>query len=150
MKWFLRKDTPPIQRLLLVESGPRKAAQRLVPYLRSNICGDVPIDLFTYLPDDPPGLGTGSRTWRTYDARSYSERWKMLLGLRKEGHAAAAVLCADSPLLAVWKLVLIGSLPAKILLVDETEGSFWLDRSHWRRGVAAGNLAKRNSRPQSR
>lgn len=140
MKWFLRRGAPPIQRLLLVESGPRADAQRVVPYLRSAVCGDAPIDLFTCLPSEPTGLGEGSRAWRSYDASSYAERWKMLLDLRKQGHTAAAILCGESPLLAGWKLVLAFLLPAKILFIDEVEGSFWLDREHWRKALRLGVL----------
>jgi len=140
VKWFWRRGAPPIQRLLLVESGPRADAQRLVPYLRSAVCGDAPIDLFTCLPREPTGLGEGSRAWRSYDAQTSSERWKMLLELRKERHTAAAILCGDSPVLAGWKLVLTVLLPAKILFVDEVEGTFWLDREHWRKAWQLGIL----------
>ena len=140
MKWFLRRGAPPIQRLLLVESGLRADAQRVIPYLRSAVCGDAPIDLFTCLPSEPTGLGEGSRAWRSYDASDYSERWTMLLDLRKQRHTAAAILCGESPLLAGWKLVLAALLPAKILFIDETEGSFWLDRENWRKAVRLGVL----------
>lgn len=140
MKWFWRRGAPPIQRLLLVESGPRADAQRLVPYLRSAVCGDAPIDLFTCLPSEPTGLGEGSRAWRSYDAQNYGERWKMLLELRKEKHTAVAILCGDSPVLAGWKLVMTVLLPAKIFFVDEVEGSFWLDREHWRKAWQLGIL----------
>lgn len=140
MKWFLRRGAPPIERLLLVESGPRADAERVVPFLRSAICGDAPIDLFTCLPSEPSGLGESSRAWRSYDASSNSERWQMLLSLRKQRHTAAAILCGESPLLAGWKLVLTILLPAKILFIDETEGSFWLDREHWRKAWRLGVL----------
>ena len=135
VKWFLRKSVPPIDRILLVESGSRAEAQRLVPLLRESVCGNAPIDLFTCLPDEPSGLGTGTRAWRSYEARNHSERWRMLLGLRRERHTAAAILCGDSPLLAIWKLALAALLPAKILLVAEGEGLIWLDRAHWRKAL---------------
>ena len=138
MKWFLRRSVPPIDRILLVESGPRAEAQRLVPLLRESVCGNAPIDLFTCLPDEPAGLGTGTRAWRTYEARNHAERWRMLLGLRRQRHAAAAILCGDSPLLATWKLALAALLPAKILLVDKVEGLVWLDRRHWRKALRLG------------
>ena len=121
--------------MLLVESGPRSDSERLIPLLREAICGDVPIDLFTCLPDRPDGLGPDTRAWRSYDASSHAERWRMLLGIRRERHTAAAILCSDSPLLGVWKIVLAALLPAKILLVDAVDGFFWLDRRHWRKTV---------------
>ena len=138
VRWILRKSVPPIRRMLLVESGPRTDTEQLIRDLRATICGDVPIDLFTCLPDDPTGLGAGYRTWRTFEAGNHSERWKMLLGLRQERHTAAAIVCSNSPLLAGWKIVLAALLPAKILLIDGRDGFFWLDRAHWRETLRLG------------
>ena len=138
MKWFLRKSSPPIDRLLLVESGSRADAQRLLPVLRESVCGNVPVDLFTCLPDEPSGLGPGSRTWRSYDAEDHTSRWRMLLGIRRERYPVAAILCGSSPLLATWKVALAALLPAKILLLDEDEGLVWLDRAHWRKALRVG------------
>ena len=138
VRWILRKGVPPIRRLLLVESGPRKDTEQLIRTLRSTICGDAPIDLFTCLPDDPIGLGADYRAWRSFEAGNHSERWKMLLGLRQERHTAAAIVCSNSPLLAGWKIVLAALLPAKILLIDGRDGFFWLDRAHWRETLRLG------------
>ena len=138
VKWILRRDVPPIDRMLLIESGPRADAQRLVPVLRESVCGNAPIDLFTCLPDAPSGLGSGTRVWRTYEATSHSERWEMLARLRRERHAAAAILCCGSPFLAIWKLVLAAALPAKILVAEKGKGFFWLDRGHWRKALRLG------------
>ena len=96
------------------------------------MCGNAPIDLFTCLAGEPAGLGDGARSWRSYDATNQSERWNLLRAIRRERHPAAAILLGESPLLAVWKLVLAGLLPAKILLVDPSEGLVWLDCPHWR------------------
>ncbi len=129
---MLSRSVPPIERFLLVESGPRADAESLVPRLRESVCGAAPIDLFTCLAGEPAGLGDGFRAWRSYDAASNSERWSLLRVLRRERHAAAAILVGESPLLGTWKLALAGLLPAKILLVDPREGLVWMDRAHWR------------------
>ena len=135
MRWIIRSGVPDIERMLLVESGPRTDAQRLVPLLRQSICGDAPIDLFTCQPDSPVGLGSESRAWRTYRATRHSERWKMLRALWRERHGAAAILCSNSPLLGIWKIVLAALLPAKILLVEDGSSFFWMDRSNWRKAL---------------
>ena len=132
---MIHSGVPDIERMLLVESGPRTDAQRLIPLLRESICGDAPIDLFTCLPDSPAGLGSDSRAWRTYRATRHSERWKMLRALRRERHRAAAILCCDSPLLGIWKIVLAALLPAKILLVEDGSTFYWMDRSNWRKAL---------------
>ncbi len=121
--------------MLLIESGPRCDSLRLIPMLRHSVCGEAPIDLFTCLPDDPEGLGANARSWRTYNASTHSERWQLLLDLRRGRHGAVAILCSDSPLLAVWKLVLAAMLPAKVLLVDQSEGLFWLELAQWRKAA---------------
>lgn len=144
MRWFIRREIPAIDRLLLVESGQRADAELLVPRLRHMVSTTATIDLFTCLPDQPVGLGEGTRTWRSYEAKNNRQRWKLLLGIRRQRHAAAAILCGKSPLLAIWKVALAVALPAKILLVDEVEGLVWLDRGHWRKvmrvGVSAAGL----------
>ena len=135
MRWIIHSGVPDIERMLLVESGPRTDAQRLVPLLRQSICRDAPIDLFTCLPDSPSGLGSDSRVWRTNRATRHSERWKMLRALRRERHGAAAILCCDSPVLGIWKIVLATLLPAKILLVEDGSTFFWMDRGNWRKAL---------------
>ncbi len=134
MKWFLRRSMPSVTRVLLVESGPRADAERLLRLLRDAV-GDVPVDLFTCLPDAPAGLGDSSRAWRSYHARTPRQQWRMLRRLRRERHELAAVLCSDTPLLGAWKIALVAALPAKIVLVDEDGEFIWLDRSHWRQAL---------------
>lgn len=121
--------------MLLIESGPRTDAERLVPLLRRSVCGDAPIDLFTCLPDAPAGLGPDSRAWRTYTATRLSERWQLLRSVRRSRHAAAAVLCSNSPLLGIWKIILAALLPARILLVEDGRSWFWMDRGNWRKAM---------------
>ena len=132
MRWFLRKTVPPIERMLLIESGPRSDAISAIPQLRASVCGAAPLDLFSCLPDDPDGLGGSARSWRSFHAASTSERWQLLLELRRQRHPAAAVLCSNSPLLALWKVVLVLLLPSKILVVDKDQGQYWLDIGHLR------------------
>ena len=135
MRWFLRKKVPPIERMLLVESGPRSDLDAMIPELRASICGQAPLDLFTCLPDAPDELGPAGRRWRSFDAATAAERWQMLLEMRRQRHTAATILCSDSRLLARWKVALILLLPAKILVADKDQGLYWLDIAHWRQAA---------------
>ena len=135
MRWFLRKKVPPVERMLLIESGPRSDLTALIPELRASICGTAPLDLFTCLPDDPDGLGTSVRRWRSFNAATHAERWQMLLELRRQRHTVATILCSNSPLLAGWKAALVLLLPAKILVADKDQGLYWLDIAHWRQAA---------------
>ena len=132
VRWFLSRSVPPVTRILLIESGPREVCQRLIPRLRAAMGADVPIDLFTCLPDNPSALAEDARVWRTLDAPRAGGRRALLKSLRRERHPVAAVLCADDPILGPWKTVLLFALRAKFLIVNENADFFWLDRGNWR------------------
>ena len=62
----------------------------------------------------------------------------MLMGLRRERHSVAAILCGNSPLLGIWKIVLAAFLPAKVLLVEEASTLVWLERGSCLRAARLG------------
>ena len=134
MRWFLSRAVPEPTRVLVVESGPREVAERLIPRLREVFGARTPIDLLTCLPSDPlslPGAG-GSRVWRVTDCPDRGSRWRLLREIRSRRHAITAVVCANSPLMASWRTAALLFLPAKFLIVNENADFFWLDRGHWR------------------
>ena len=127
----IRKRSPE-DRVLLVESGPRAHAEDLIERLRSEVCPEGAIDLFTCLPDQPASLGQTSRAWRSYNAPTFTERWKTVRDLRSEGHGVVAILCSGTPILAGWKLALAALLPGRVLLADREQGLVWLSAKRWR------------------
>lgn len=143
MRAFSGREALPVSRVLLVESGPRSAAETLVRKLRTEVCPEGAIDLFTCLPDQPRGLGTTSRAWRSYNAGTGAQRWRTVRELRRERHGVVAILCSGSPILAGWKLALAALLPARVLLAHEDQGLVWLDLRHWRE---AARIASSRSR----
>lgn len=130
MKGFFTRRTPPVTRVLLIESGPRDLCQRLIPRIRERFGDDLTIDLLSCLPDDPPGLGGGATVWRTLDATGASKRWGMLRMLRRTRHPVAAMLCADDAIMGPWRFALLAMLRAKFLIVNENADFFWLDRGN--------------------
>ncbi len=132
MKWFLTKRTPPVTRVLLIESGPRDLCQCLIPRLHAAFGGDLKIDLLSCLPDDPPGLSEDAAVWRTLDAAGASERWALLRTLRREKHSVTAMLCAGDAIMRPWRFALLAILRAKFLIVNENADFFWLDRGNLR------------------
>lgn len=134
MRWFLSRAVPEPTRVLVVESGPRAVAERLIPRLREVFGARTPIDLLTCLPSDPVSLaGAGdSQVWRVADCPDRRSRWRLLREIRSQRHAITAVVCANSPLMASWRTAALLLFPSKFLIVNENADFFWLDRGHWR------------------
>jgi hypothetical protein len=137
MRWFLSRAVPDPTRVLVLESGPRAVAERLIPRLREVFGPQTPIDLLTCLPSDPAGLrpAAGARepqVWRVTDCPDRRSRWRLLREIRSRGYPVTAVLCSDSPLMASWRTAALLVLPSKFLIVNENADFFWLDRGHWR------------------
>jgi len=134
MRWVLTRRTPRVNRILLIESGPREVAEKLLPRLAGLFGPDVPVDLATCLPEGfpAPAKTNGGRVWRVASCRSHGERWRVLREIRAQRHAVAAVLCADTPIMASWRAAALLLLPSKFLIVNENADFFWLDRGSWR------------------
>jgi hypothetical protein len=134
MRWFLSRAVPEPTRVLVVESGPRAVAERLIPRLREVFGAQTPIDLLTCLPSDPVSLpGAGSpQVWRVTDCPDRRSRWRLLREIRSRRHAITAVVCANSPLMSSWRTAALLLFPSKFLIVNENADFFWLDRGHWR------------------
>jgi hypothetical protein len=133
MRWFLSRRVPAVSRILVIESGPRKVAETLIPRLRQVFGTNLVVDLLTCFPDVPEGLGKPSHlVWNVTVRQGQRARWALLREIRAQRHTVAAVLCADSPILALWRLAALVFLPAKFLIVNENADFFWLDRGNWR------------------
>jgi hypothetical protein len=137
MRWFLSLGAPPLTHLLVVESGPREVAERLIPRLREVFGAQIPIDLMTCLPTLPNSLPAasgehGPRVWRVTERRDRRARWGLLREIRARRYPVTAVLCANSPLMASWRTAAFLLFPSKFLIVNENADFFWLDRGHWR------------------
>ena len=141
MRWFLSRGVPPVTRVLLVESGPREVAERLIPRLREVFGAHTPIDLMTCLPEVPNSLpaapdGLGPQVWRVSERHDRRARWGLLREIRARRYPVTAVLCANSPLMASWRTAALLLFSSKFLIVNENADFFWLDRGHWRNLLA--------------
>jgi hypothetical protein len=135
MRWFLSRSVPEPSRVLVVESGPRDVAERLIPRLREVFGPQTPIDLLTCLPVDPVSLASepqDAQVWRAIDCTDRRSRWRLLREIRSRRYPITAVLCANSPLMASWRTAALLLFPSKFLIVNENSDFFWLDRGHWR------------------
>ena len=99
MRWVLSRHVPPVKKLLLVESGPRPIAEKFITQFRELYGEELPIDLLTCLPSDPPGLtanGVRGEVFRVIDCHDHRTRWRLLRQIRAKRHPVTAIICADS------------------------------------------------------
>ncbi len=132
MRYFWSVRTfPERSRILLVESGSRELLERAIPTVRTFWNGlTPPIDLFTCFDGVPEGIGDDGQIYRVTDYPG-PERKKLLRELKGRGYSVLGIVCSEEPILAKWKWLITASLPAKVLVINESGDCFWADRENW-------------------
>lgn len=134
MRWFFSRTVPPIPRLLLVESGPRSVTEAVLPRLRERFGKTVVIDLLTCQSSNPIALKEGNakdaQSWSVADYRDTNSRWDFLCSIGYRYYPVCVVLCADSPIMFLWKFAVLLMLPSKFVVVNENADCFLLDYRH--------------------
>ena len=122
---------PQNTRILLVESGSRELLERAIPTIRTFWDGRTPpIDVFTCFPGVPEGIGDDGHIYRVSDFPG-PERKRLLRELKGRGYAVMALLCSEEQILFKWKCLIGASVPAKLLVINESGDCFWADRNNW-------------------
>ncbi len=129
MRFFFRRRIPPIERVLVIESGDRAVTERLMPLMRRNHGKDIVFDLVTCFPGLPEGCAPSTPVFRTYEC---TERRALVRELRARRYDVLAILCSGEPILLKWKCILAASIPAKVFIVNENADYFPLDYSNAR------------------
>jgi hypothetical protein len=134
MRFFFRRRIPEFQRVLLVESGPRRLSERLLPLLRRNHGQQVAVDLVTCYAGLPAGFPPEPETavFYTGNYRGRAGRRRLFAELRARKYPILGIICSDDPILAKWKWVIAARLPAKLFVINENCDYFWVDYSNWR------------------
>jgi hypothetical protein len=130
LRYFLRRAIPPLERVLLVESGTRSILERMIPVFRGMYDQVAELDVITCFAGAP--RGANGRVYRVADYPTPQARRRLLKELNARGYGAVAILCSAEPIMTKWKLALAARLRAKILIVNENGDFFWLDRGTWR------------------
>jgi hypothetical protein len=130
LRHFLDPDIPECSRILLIESGPREAIERVIRHLRDLFGPDVEMDLVTCYAGEPAGFR--GRVFNVNDYGGASGRNALWLDLAQRKYSAAGVVCAAVPIMTKWKWWLAYKAPAKIFIINENADYFWLDRAHLR------------------
>ena len=124
MKYFLRRKIPVARDVLVIESGSPEVARRALGGIR-RIFPDAQYHLLTCWPDPPPDLFTN--VFRTADYPSAWEKARLLVSFARRRWRVLAILCTGEPILWRWKMLALGLLPAKVLVINENADFFWLD-----------------------
>ncbi len=127
MRYFLSGAAPPPTRILLVESGSRCVMERAVAGMERGFPG-VSFELCTCFPGLPAALTVPARVWRVNDEPSLGGKLRMVRAIAATRPPIAALLFSGEPVMFNWKMILLATLPSKILLINENGDFFWLDR----------------------
>jgi len=125
---FLRRSHPPVQAILLVESGSRHLLEKLLPNLRHNWGNDTRIDLVTCYSGLPEGFRPETtRVYRVGEYRGRALRRQLYRQLRQNRYAITGIICSGELLMTKWKWALALHVPAKVFVINENADYFWFD-----------------------
>lgn len=130
MKYFFTKRGPNLDRMVLVESGPREIFEKLLPLLYPHCPA---IDLVTCYAGAPLSFQQDrGNLFQVSDYQGKEGRARLYAELRSRGYSAIGIICADLPIMTKWKWALAVNVPAKLFVVNENGDFFWADYSNWR------------------
>jgi hypothetical protein len=131
VRYFLSRQIPQPQAILLVESGSRGLLERVVPGLRQSWGENTALDLVTCYARLPEGMDVErTRVYRTNEYRGREGRRRLYRELEQNKYELMGIICSGEPIMMKWKWALALRLPAKVFVINENGDYFWLDRGH--------------------
>jgi hypothetical protein len=124
MNGFFQTAVPPIQDILLIESGSQGIFRRGLEGIRRSF-PDARLHLLTCWPDPPPDPMASIHRVRDYASRR--EKLRLLGSFRKKPADVLAILCSNEPIMFSWKMLALAFIPSKTLIINENGDFFWLD-----------------------
>lgn len=132
MLFLLSRWTPPLDRVLFIESGSRKAGEQFLEHLYVKERAQT-VDVLTCYSTLPRSFDPAKgRVFYTHDAPSGTTRDRLFRSLAASHYSAICMLCTGDNIMTKWKWIAAVRVPAKVLIVNENADSFWLDRGHYR------------------
>lgn len=130
LKRFLSKRVPPLQRVVLVESGAREVFEKFLPHFYQH-CHQI--DVVTCFAGPPANFDPARG--RIFDIAEYQGREgrsRLYAELWSSSYSAVGIICADQPIMTKWKWAIAAQLPGKLFIVNENVDYFWVDRGNWK------------------
>lgn len=128
MRYFFSRDVPHPRRVLLIESGARGVAEKLLAVLPQLFPG-IEVDVVTCYVGDPQNLH--GQIFNINEYGGPAGRDKLLADLLARDYQLAGVMCTGEPIMTKWKWWLSWKLPAKVFIANENADFFWCDWSHF-------------------
>jgi hypothetical protein len=127
--FLLSRWTPEPERVLLVESGLRSAADLFLQDMYQD--GRLRrLDVLTCYGSAPPSFDPArGEIFFTHQTQSRTELFRRLSGA---GYSSTCLLCTGDDIMTKWKWAVALRVPAKVMIVNESADTFWLDRGHLR------------------
>jgi hypothetical protein len=130
VRYILSRRTPPLTRVLLIESGSRSLVQDLLPHLRATWARDIPIDLVTCYAGLPTGFPPETIVYRVTDFSGPEGRKELVRQLRARNYSIAGMICSAESIMTKWKWLIALRIPAKVFILNENGDYFWANREH--------------------
>jgi hypothetical protein len=130
LRYFFRRRTPSVHKVLLIESGSRHLIEHALEPIRTMFGGHLDVGLVTCYQGEPKGYQ--GPVYRINDYGGASGREKLGAELEQAGYTVAGMICAAEPIMTKWKWWLAWRLPVKVFIINENSDFFWFDRSQWR------------------
>jgi hypothetical protein len=131
MRHVFSRKIPPLEEILLVESGPREVAEKFLRHLY-DIQRSRRVDIVTCYGSAPAGFDPERGTCYSIHDPAYAGRRAQLIRQLSKGnsYSVVSVLCTGSPVMNRWKWAIASRTPAKTLIVNENADFFFLDWHH--------------------
>ncbi len=127
--FLLSRWTPQPERVLLVESGLRSAADLFLQDLYQDE-RLTRVDVLTCYGSPPQSFDPAKgQVFFTHQTQSRSALFRQL---SRSGYSATCLLCTGDDIMTKWKWAVALQVPAKVMIVNESADTFWLDRGHLR------------------
>lgn len=132
MRGVLSPFHPSFERILVIESGPRKIADTFLQHLYEIQKSDQ-VDLLTCYPGAPKSFDPQrGAIYSVHHPDAKSDRSLFIRKLLAKPYTVVAILCTGDSVLTKWKWVIALRTKAKVLIVNEFDGFFLVDRKHLR------------------
>ncbi|HWE48253.1 MAG TPA: hypothetical protein VG273_00585 [Bryobacteraceae bacterium] len=132
MRYFFRRNDPPLTRVLFIESGARSLSEGVLRHLHNAWGKTVEIDLVTCYDGLPAGWSPGTTVFRVADYNSPEGRRRLTRELRARNHSFAGMICSGESIMTKWKWLIALRVPAKFFIVNENGDYFWVQRANSR------------------
>jgi hypothetical protein len=130
MRLFFRSTGVAMDRVLVVESGSRRIAERFLTHLYASHPADR-VDVLTCYEGAPSTFDPSRGSLISIHSSSgFAGRRQLITGLARSGYNVVGMLCSGEAIMTRWKWAVALRIPAKVLIINENVDYYWFDRGN--------------------